>query len=228
MPEAVQGYRDAISHTRKRGFLHYEAIACELAGKYWLSQGDEDIAGFYIEKARKLFIRWGAHAKVADMTSYYSRLLESRESPLKAGALSEMKQISLDLNSTIKASQALAGEIVLDRLLIQMMKIVIENAGAQKGFLILEQEGEWLIEAEGDTEDDAVQVLKSAEVQGSDAVSAGIINYVVHTGEKIILNDAVNEGDFTGDPVVKKRRSKSILCIPLINQGSISGLLYLV
>jgi PAS domain S-box-containing protein len=227
MPEAVQGYRDAINHTRKRGFLHYEAIACELAGKYWLSQGDEDIAGFYIEKARKLFIRWGAHAKVADMTSYYSRLLETRESSLKAGALPEMNQIPLDLNTAIKASQAMAGEIVLDRLLIQMMKIVIENAGAQKGFLILEQEGEWVIEAEADIDGDTVQVLKSVDVQGSDAVSSGIINYAAHTGEQIVLNDAANEGDFTGDPVVKKRRSKSILCIPLINQGRISGLLYL-
>ena len=199
MPEAVQGYRDAINHTNKRGFLHSEAISCELAGKYWLSQEDEDMAGFYIKKARELFSRWGAHAKVADMTRYYSRLLETRESSLKAGAHSETNQIPLDLNTVIKASQAIAGEIELKRLLANMMRIVIENAGAQKGFLILEKGGQWVIEAEGGIDSSEISVLHSQDIELNDAVSTGIVNYVARTQDNVVLDNAVNAGDFTGD-----------------------------
>lgn len=227
MPEAVQGYRDAINHTNKRGFLHSEAISCELAGKYWLSQEDEDMAGFYIKKARELFSRWGAHAKVADMTRYYSRLLETRESSLKAGAHSETNQIPLDLNTVIKASQAIAGEIELKRLLANMMRIVIENAGAQKGFLILEKGGQWVIEAEGGIDSSEISVLHSQDIELNDAVSTGIVNYVARTQDNVVLDNAVNAGDFTGDERIQQSQAKSVLCTPLINQGKVSGILYL-
>ena len=219
MPEAVQGYRDAINHTNKRGFLHFEAISCELAGKYWLSQEDEDMAGFYIKKARELFSRWGAHAKVADMTRYYSRLLETRESSLKAGDLSETNQIPLDFNTVIKASQAIAGEIFLDKLLAKMMHIVIENAGAQKGFLILKKENQWTIEAEGNIDKNKVAVLQSMSIEANDAVSASVIHYVARTQENVVLDDAINKGEFTRDPGIQQNQAKSVLCTPLINQG---------
>ena len=161
------------------------------------------------------------------MTRYYSRLLETRESSLKAGDLSETNQIPLDFNTVIKASQAIAGEIFLDKLLAKMMHIVIENAGAQKGFLILKKENQWTIEAEGNIDKNKVAVLQSMSIEANDAVSASVIHYVARTQENVVLDDAINKGEFTRDPGIQQNQAKSVLCTPLINQGKVSGILYL-
>jgi GAF domain-containing protein len=133
----------------------------------------------------------------------------------------------------LKASQAISGEIVLDKLLEKLMKFVIENAGAQKGFLILEHNGNWAIEAEASVGEDEVSVMRSLPINSIDPstqlplVCASIINYVVHTQENVVLNDATREGQFTRDLYIVSTQPKSILCTPLLNQGKLSGILYL-
>lgn len=128
----------------------------------------------------------------------------------------------LDLNSVVKASQTLSGEIVLGNLLEKMMHIVIENAGAEKGFLLLPKQTEWFIETEGDI--DNITVLQSTPIQN---ISTNIVNYVIRTQEPVVLHNATQEGDFVRDPYVIEHRPKSILCIPLLNQGQLIGILYL-
>jgi signal transduction histidine kinase len=140
----------------------------------------------------------------------------------------------------IKASQTLTSEIALDKLLAKLMKIAIENAGAQKGFLILQfhaepgnEEGKWVIEAEGTVGKDDVTTLRSLPIDAIDSstqlplLCASIINYVVYTQENVVLNDATREGQFTRDPYIVSIQPKSILCTPLLNQGKLSGILYL-
>jgi len=134
----------------------------------------------------------------------------------------------LDQNTLIKATQALAGEVTLDKLLIKIMQIVIESAGAQKAYLILPKQGEWFIEAEANIDKDEIQVMQSIAVAANENVSAGIVDYVIRTRESVVLNDAVNEGDFTQDPDIQRLRLKSVLCIPLLNQTEMNGVLYLV
>ena len=133
----------------------------------------------------------------------------------------------IDINTVVKASQAISVEVALGKLLAKMMKLVMENAGAQKGFLILEDNGKYLVEAEGTIENQAIIVLKGIPVDGHGGLSQSIVNYVVRTNRMLILNDAKGEGDFTQDPYVKKNKSKSILCSPIINQGKLTGILYL-
>ena len=220
-------YDRAIEGAIENRYLDEAALACELFAESLRDRGLNHTAMILTAQAANLYRRWGALAKVKDLETRYPQLLTEKPEIQKEGTAFTTGLTTLDLNSVIKASRAMAGEIVLDRLLIQVMQIVIENSGAQKGFLLLEHDGKWFIEAEGGTDGDTVQELKPVDVQGSDAVPSSIINYTAHTREQIILNDAANEGDFTGDPVVKKCRSKSILCIPLINQGRISGILYL-
>jgi len=145
----------------------------------------------------------------------------------EASPVEEQHHTQLDLNTVIKASQAIAGEIALDKLLGKMMHIVIENAGAQNGFLILARGNEWIIEAIADVDKSKVQVMQSISIEANDTVSTGIIHYVARTQETIVLADAANEGGFMDDPKIQQRRPKSILCAPLINQSKVSGIVYL-
>ena len=127
----------------------------------------------------------------------------------------------------MKASEAISGEIVLDKLLSRLMKILIENVGAQKGYLILESHGKLLIEAEGIMNDERITVLQSEPVQNCQEIAENIINYVARTKENVVLNDATREGNFINDLYIKARQPKSILCAALMNQGQLSAIVYL-
>ncbi|EAZ89675.1 GAF domain-containing sensor histidine kinase [Crocosphaera chwakensis] len=139
----------------------------------------------------------------------------------------------LDFNSILKASQVISGEIILKNLLEKLMRTIIENAGAQRGFLLLENNSNWLIEAEGNIEDENLTILQSIPINHSDQISHNIklsipiINYVAHTQESIVLNDASQEGKFTQTTYIVKNKPKSILCTPIINQGKLNGIIYL-
>jgi histidine kinase len=122
----------------------------------------------------------------------------------------------------MKASQAISGEILLDKLLTKLMQILIENAGAQLGYLLLETKGKLYIEAAGQINSDRVAVLQSLTLDCQEAnqlVARGIINYVARTGETIVLNDAAKSGRFTKDPYVVEHQPKSVLCSPLTQSG---------
>ncbi|MEM7347497.1 MAG: ATP-binding protein, partial [Chloroflexota bacterium] len=136
----------------------------------------------------------------------------------------------LDLTSSIKAAQTISGEIVLDKLLASLMTIVIENAGAQRGLLILERAGHWLIEAEGQIESGHVNVLQAASVEEAGQnlqLSVGIINFVASTQTHVVLDNATQSGAFTQDPYIQASQAQSLLCMPLINQAKLMGMLYL-
>jgi class 3 adenylate cyclase len=187
-------------------------------------------------------------AKVKQLESRYSQWLFTKVNSNDSAGVSPKSSIVttttqsrnkspdfLDLNTVMKAAQVISGEIVLDKLLTALMKILIENAGAQKGFLILETKGRLRIEAEGqvntlgqpDAECNQIQVLQSTDIEQTHILSVTIINYVARTQELVVLNDALNEGQFTQDSYIQQEQPKSILCAPLINQGKLSGIVYL-
>ncbi|MEG4962221.1 MULTISPECIES: ATP-binding sensor histidine kinase [unclassified Microcoleus] len=238
---AMEYYDSAIQGAQENGYIQVQALAAELAGAFYLSIGRSKIAKTYLIEARYCYQRWGAKAKVAHLESKYSQLLtsalistniETHKSISSASTTSSSAGV-LDLTTAVKASQALAGEIVLDKLLAKMMKIVIENAGAQRGFLILEKSGQWVIEASGSVDADRVAVMQSipidfvAEEPEVTLLAVAVVNYVARTQESVVLNDAAREGQFTRTPYIIAVQPKSILCTPLINQGQLSGILYL-
>ncbi len=134
---------------------------------------------------------------------------------------------NLDLASVIKASQVISGEIVLEKLIDKLMNIVIETAGAQKGFLILQSKGGLLMRSEARVDQTVSPVLKSVPIEDCSELSPAIVNYVGRTMESLVLHDAAREGEFTTDPYVASNKPKSILCAPLIHQGQLTGMLYL-
>lgn len=224
---AMDLYEKAINGAQRNGFLSDEALACELAGRFYLSDKKYSISKLYFEKAHLLYTQWHASAKAEDLEVSYPEWLSTKSEVQNENAVFTNGKCYFDINTVIKASQAIAKEIVLDKLMIQMMKIVIENAGAQRGFLVLKQGKKWIIEAEGDIDQSEIVTIQSLNVEENDIVSASIIHYVARTQKSLVLSDAANEGSFTSDPTILLRQSKSVLCTPLINQGQVSGILYL-
>jgi serine/threonine protein kinase/signal transduction histidine kinase len=137
------------------------------------------------------------------------------------------RSFGLDYTTVMKAFQTLSAEILLDKLLDKLMKIVIENAGAQKGFMILKNKDNLLIEAERSVNMEETKVRESLKLEDSNSLSHSIINYVARTLQDVVLNDAINEGLFTADAYIVKNKPKSILCTPIIKQSQLVGILYL-
>ena len=134
---------------------------------------------------------------------------------------------TLDMVTVIKVSQAISGEVRLDRLLHRLIGFMIENAGATRGVLILKRDNCLFIEAEGTTDLNSTVVLQSLPVNDCSSISGSIVNFVARTHEHLVLDDAANSGKFTHDPYIMERASKSIICTPIINQGRMTGILYL-
>ncbi len=229
--EAREDYDKAIALAHENEYLNEEALAYELAGQFYLAKKQDRLANHYLREAHQAYSRWGAVAKVNDLEMRHPQLkgktVAGTSHTITTTATTMMGEGAtgvLDFASVLKASQAIAGEIELARLLENLMKIVIENAGAQWGCLILESQGEWVIEAEGNNE--KVVVLQSQAIEGN-RVPTTLINYVARAKESVVLHDATREGQFTNDKYIVKNETKSALGAPLLNQGQLMGMLYL-
>jgi predicted ATPase/signal transduction histidine kinase/CheY-like chemotaxis protein len=236
---AIEWYEKAIIGAFENKYLHEEALAYELAAKFYLGRGVDKFAQTYLKEAHYRYQQWGALAKVADLEKRYPQWLAQKSTSVtptrntSTGAATMMASTRtttsnwLDLESVMKASQTLSGEMVLSKLLANMMHIVIENAGAEKGLLLLPQQNHWFIEAQGHVESDDVTVLQSLAIENSEAVPANLIHYVARTFDNVVLSDATQKGNFTQDAYIVKQRPKSVLGMPLLNQGKLTGILYL-
>jgi predicted ATPase/signal transduction histidine kinase/CheY-like chemotaxis protein/tRNA A-37 threonylcarbamoyl transferase component Bud32 len=232
--QATELYDRAIAAAREHGFIQEEALANELAGEFYLSQGREKVAQLYLVEAYYGYLRWGATVKANDLDSRYARMLAQGRSPAANGAEVPSPSMGnpnrLDLATVMKASQALSGEIVLANLLAKLMQIVLENAGAEKGFLLLDQAGQWLIEAAGQIGGDEIAVQQSIPLETESdrpLLPYSIIHYVAHTQTAVVLNDASIEEIFAIDPYIMQQHPKSVLCTPILHQGKLTGILYL-
>ena len=236
--DAREYYDKAITLAQENEYLNEEALAYELAGRFYLARNQNHFARYYLHEAHYAYRRWGGKAKVKDLEKRYPQFLALKSSGTENTFPTTFTTASgsgeaLDLSSVLKASQTIFGEIVLSKLLSKLMRIVIENAGAQKGFLILEKEGNWVIEAEGTLNSNEVTTLQSIPVDAVNAdrqipfLSTAIINFVTRTLENVILNNASYEGQFTCEPYILVTQPKSILCTPLLHQGKLIGILYL-
>lgn len=232
---AVEMYEEAISSARENYYIQNEGIANELFAKFYLSQNRAHIAKQYLIDAHYDFYSWGASAKTAQIEQKYSsafpvsktKELEIVETQRKSGGY-EAPPGGLDLMAVIKATQAISGEIVFEQLLDNLMRIVVETAGAEKAFLILENEGAWLIEAEYSTKLEGRTLRPHTPYQEKkNSLATGIVNYVLRTKEQVVLDDAVADNIFFSDPYIVEEKPQSILCFPLLHQAKLVGILYL-
>ncbi|WP_315786380.1 ATP-binding sensor histidine kinase [Fischerella sp. JS2] len=254
--EAIDSYERAIALAKENEYINEEALANELAARFYLEWGKHKIAQTYLTDAYYCYLRWGAKAKVDDLAKRYPQLLapilqQGKLSPYTSekSTLSHHTTLStqsshqtlissrtsisdsLDLTAVIRASQALSGEIELNQLLSTLMKVVMENAGASKCAFMLNP---------GDDLDLSVTAISSNSTLASTytefpAISLScsyelpinLINYVKRTKEIFVVDDAKLEELIANDRYILRERPKSLLCIPIINQGKLIGILYL-
>ncbi|MBK6998473.1 MAG: diguanylate cyclase [Rhodoferax sp.] len=225
--QAVQQYEAAIATAKTHGFIHEQALACELAANFWLAQDKLLPARAYLSEAHRLYRRWGASAKVQhlEQTHSYLRTTTYPMHPMDSSS-QRMTHERLDLLSVLKAAQAISSAIHLDELLRTMLRIVLENAGAEEGFLLLETAGDWGIAARVQAVDQSMHFEKSA-LAGSAWVCEAMVRLVLRTRRELVLDDASQDSLFQNEPHVRSRGSKSVLCLPLMAQNRLNGVLYL-
>ncbi|CAD5914231.1 Autoinducer 2 sensor kinase/phosphatase LuxQ [Planktothrix tepida] len=248
---AIQDYENALNGAKSQGFLQEEGLIYERASEFYRQQGMEEIAQLYLTKAHYAYVRWQAVAKVKDLEITYPNLIIQRDRVINESSSSlsqttgQTSSLNLDLTSILKASQALSEEIVLEKLLDKLMKIVLENAGAELGYLILpdnflsgknyEQSSEikWVIEATGSLKNNQVSIFQSIPIESSsnsfntEILPKTLINYVIHKQESLVLDNAVEAENFRYDSYIILNQPKSILITPLLYQGKLKGILYL-
>ena len=218
--EAERRYEEAIGSARDNGFVQYEALGNELAARFHLGRGFETIARAYLRQARSCYARWGADGKVKQLDEAYPWLGEEERA-----AAARIHQV--DTITMVKCSQAISGEIHLANLLDTLMRIVMENAGAQTGCLILAHGDELSVAARARVEAEEIRVLREVSAPLSAVLPLAIINYVRRTRHNVILADASGRHMFSPDDYIQQNRPISVLCLPVLRQAHLIGLLYL-
>jgi PAS domain S-box-containing protein len=224
--DAEHLYEQAIRSAHANGFVHNEALASEVAARFYAARGFEKIAHAYLRDARYGYLRWGAAGKVRQLEQLYPHLKDEEPLPGPTSTIGAPVE-QLDLATVIKVSEAVSGEMVLEKLIQSLMRIAIEHAGAERGLLILLRGEQPQIEAEASTHQGKIEVtLRQAALTPSE-LPESILQYVIRTRESVILDDALAQKPFAADTYIRQRHARSILCLPLINQAKLIGLLYL-
>ncbi len=219
--EALALYEEAVDAARTYGFIQNEALSNELAARFCVERGLKTSANAFLRNARSCYLEWGANKKVRQL---------DWENPDLSPGVNGTKTTSgpdvqhLDMAAVVAMSQAVSGEIVLDRLVERLMVTVVEHSGAVRGLLLLPTQAEMSIVAEALTIDEGVSV----KFEGFERkLPETILSYVARTQEVVILDDARSAELFSSDPYVEETRASSILCLPLVKQKQLVGVLYL-
>lgn len=249
--DAMDYYDRAISLAKENEYLNEEALANELAARFYLEWGKQKIAQTYLIDAYYAYSRWGAKAKVKDLANRYPQLLAPileqeklslhpsyKTTSLKNKSLSTLSNQqtiigsrtsisdSIDLAAVIKASQALSGEIELEQLLSTLIKVVMENAGASKCTLLLSKgnNSNLTVVAVGCS---STTQFPSIHLESSDDVPITLVNYVKRTLETLLIDDVKADKSIADDSYIIREQPKSLVCIPIITQGKLIGIIYL-
>jgi PAS domain S-box-containing protein len=224
--DAERLYEQAIRSARANRFIHNEALANELASRFYAARGFEKICRLYLQDARHGYLRWGADGKVRQLERLHPHL---RDAPVSASPITTIGAPvgRLDVGTVVKASQAVSGEIVLGELIKTLLRIAVEHAGAERGLLILFPGDEPRIAAEATTGRGQVEVTLYQTAASPAELPESVLHTVIRTRESVILDDALAQNSFSADEYICQKRARSILCLPLVKQSKLIGTLYL-
>lgn len=234
--KAMEWYDKAIHLAKEHEYLQEEALAYECAARFYNNRGKAHIARPYMREARYCYQRWGATSKVNQLDKQewvipsshtHKNLASGGTIPMSNTLLPGEGGSRLDMMTVIKASRILNSEMVLDELLKKMMRIMLESAGAQRGFLIFRDKDDWKIKVRGSIYRSSIVTLTDTPINSQDIASVAIVNYVTHAAVDVVLNNACKEGLFTNDAYILQKKPRSLLCMPIIHQGEIFCILYL-
>lgn len=228
---ATEYYEKAIELAKKHRYLNDEAIANERFGLFWLSLDHQKIAALYLKEAHLLYKRWGALEKVKDLEKKHPEFFARMSHPIEwqTHSITTSKneaQFKLDYLTLLKSTRAISQQINLESLLEQLLQLILENAGAERGYLILPQDQELYIEAFNDTSGES-QILTHIPIKNQEIIPQSVVQFVLRTGGDLVLNDAASDERFAKDDLIRSRKIKSLLCLAIKHQGQMAMILYL-
>ncbi len=235
---AMRRYDEAIDEAAAQGYPHHEGLCSERAMAFYGERGRQRVARAYASDAHGGYARWGALAKVEALADRFPELTGARRRVGHEGTRTRTSTNTetgwiraLDVDAVLRASQAITSELRIERLLPRLMRLVIENAGAASGYLLLVGEGGLAIEASASADEERGRLLPSVPLESESAgamLSPSIVNFVSRTRERLVLADATGEGAYVLDPTVRALETRSLLCAPLLDKGQLIGVIYLV
>ncbi|MEH2181317.1 AAA family ATPase [Nostoc sp.] len=250
--EAIDLYDRAISLAKENEYINEEALSNELAAKFYLEWGKERVAQAYMQEAYYCYARWGAKAKIQDLEKRYPQLLQSilqqqriNLNPLETisfrsissstrTSTTDSTSISdaLDFTSVLKAAQAISSTLELDRLIVSLSQIILENSGAKKAVLILPQDDTWQVRAitfiNHEANSHNIQtILESQLIDTCQDIPVKIIHYVKNTQQTVVIDNCKTDIIGLIGEYMHRTQPQSVLCTPIINQGHLVGILYL-
>jgi PAS domain S-box-containing protein len=247
---ALEFCERAAESARRSGLAHDEALVYEFAARHCRRTGRSDFARLFAQNAHRSYLRWGAGAKTAQLEREFHRYLVDRlegyrfdnvqPGYLARLPLDEITSITptleggqftermLDTSTVLRAAQTISGEIQLDEVLAKLLRLALEHAGAQKACMLLVRDQRLYVEAVATVDDGpARRIVPAAPVGASEEVPESIVHFVAHTQEALVIADATRRDVFTQDPYVQLAQPLSVLCLPIIHRGEVTGILYL-
>ncbi|WP_017304068.1 diguanylate cyclase domain-containing protein [Spirulina subsalsa] len=237
--EAMDLYDQAIAQAQAAGFVQEEALGYERAGEFYLAWGREKIGRWYLTEAYYAYIRWGAIAKVRALETEYPQIFDPiRRQQRQVTSPQQTTSIittssntniieQLDLPTMMAATQTISTEMVLSHLLDKFLRILMENAGANYGVLMLNSGEQITLEAVAHLNDEQLNIRQTIPLDIHQTLPQTILQYVRRTQETIVLDQAYRNGRFTEDPYIKQNQVCSVLCTAILYQGQLKGLIYL-
>lgn len=228
-------YNQAIQYSGQYGFIQEKALACERAATYSESIGMSQLTNVFIQEAYYAYLEWGASTKVKSLLDKYPFLDKNSKDSIYDNCSIDLSNISslssslidLDIASAIKASQAISSEIALDSLIQKLMQVLLESAGAQSGILVLFRHKELCIEAVAKASNNISIECNSIPLEGYDEAPKNVFSFVKLTHEKVVVNNPNENHQFLNDSYFLDRSPKSFLCMPILNQANLIGMVYL-
>ncbi|NJK37050.1 MAG: AAA family ATPase [Oscillatoriales cyanobacterium SM2_3_0] len=248
--EAIELYDKAIVGAKKNEYLQEEAIANELAAKFYLKWGKEKIAQSYLIEAYYCYGRWGAKAKTDQLGKQYPELLTpifqqksvnpnpcqthtttGRHTSQTVTSGSTSISHLLDLTSLMKASQALSGEIELEKLVTKLMQVILENAGATQGVLLINRDQQLTVEVVATQSSESsisIRIMQQTlSLEESSDIPLKLVNLVKRQLEPLVIDDVLNHAEWTSDSYLIQQQPKSLICLPILSHGKLLAILYL-
>jgi PAS domain S-box-containing protein len=224
--DAIRLYEQAIRSARDSGFVQNEGLAQEVAARFYAAHGAESIAHACLREARRCYLRWGAFGKVRQLEQLHPHL---RGVPVPASPTATLGTPAerLDVGTVLKAAQAVSSEIVLGELVKTLLRIAVEHAGAERGLLILFPGDEPQIAAEATTGRGQVEVTLRETPVSPTELPESVLHTVTRTRESVIIDNASEQNPFSADEYISRKHTRSVICLPLVKQSQLIGVLYL-
>ena len=235
---AIEHYRKAIASASEEGFIQFQALGQELLGRYLWQLGWTEFATPALQEAHYFYGRWGCVVKQKLLLQEFPALLgplsgsrPTREGPTPSATSPGLNaSLQLDLESIMKSTQAISGELVLEHLLNKILHIILENAGAQTAAIVMFHDGKLTLEAclqVDQPEKEGGNLKPNTAITDSELLPLELLRYALHTDKPLLLQDVQAHTSWSQDPYVSRHKPRSILCMPMHYRDNQTGILYL-